>query len=92
MPGTFRPHCRLQGGAPARDSDTAGPVILPTTRGDWSFETFYDGNDNYIFLNTTANGSDFSNFVTTLWESNFKFFLWEASEYPSVLHELRCFE
>ena len=57
--------------------DTAGPVILPTTRGDWSFETFYDGNDNYIFLNTTANGSDFSNFVTTLWESNFKFFLWK---------------
>ena len=63
--------------------DIAGPVIIPTTNGDWSFETYFDGNDSYIFLNTTANSGDFSNYVNQLWASNFKFFLWEA---PTNVH------
>ena len=63
--------------------DIAGPVVIPTTRGEWSFETHFDGNDSYLFLNTTANSGDFSTFVSTLWASNFKFFIWEA---PTNVH------
>lgn len=63
--------------------DIAGPVVIPTTRGDWNFQTHFDGNDSYLFLNTTANSGDFSTFVETLWASNFNFFLWEA---PTNVH------
>jgi hypothetical protein len=49
--------------------ETAGPFVLPTTKGDWDFEKEWSyGQDSYIFL-SHAKGYDY---VTQLWNSSIK--------------------
>ena len=51
-----------------KPKDTAGPFVLPTTKGDWDFKREWTGEDSYVFLMYAP--GDLGDYSTTLYKGS----------------------